>query len=218
MRIRLTLNALLFTTALAGGATTAHAAPGEAPQISFEETKVIVTVKAGSSIVFFGAAHNGGVGVELRRWRRPATDVNRDGRIVIDLREPVEPHSVWFAIDAETGGTGVAAPETSAFRRIDFPAAVLPRRHDGALDRYITGRSMVDLLVVRPRVGAWVGSAGDGHEGDADGEQNGGITMTFETLQRMRGNAPPPAHLTTRDVVIAVDLLRMQYYLTEVAQ
>jgi hypothetical protein len=212
-RVGLLLVATLLTTSVLRADASAPA-----PAITFDGTRVVISLTPGHTVFLFGAAQHRGGTLQLKRWQRPVTDHDNDGRAYVELAEAVAPNSVWIAVDSETGATGTAAPEYSEFRQITFPSAVLRKDASGVLDRYMTGREMVDLLVVRPRVGAWTGFAADGHESDADGEQNGGVTMTFSTLRRMHGNAPPPPHLTPHDVVVAVDLRRLEYYLTEVKQ
>jgi hypothetical protein len=199
------------------GLTATAAAPAsQVPVIVFDHARVLLTVDPGDTVVVFGAAQRTGGTRQLMRWQRVAADEDEDGLIELVLPQPVEPNSVWLAVNVETGAVGTAAPPASTFRRIDFPAGVLPKDAAGGLDRYITGRGAVDLLVVRPHVGAWSGLAADGREGDADGKYNGGLTLKFSNLRTIHGNSPAPHRLTPHDVVVAVDVRRLEYYATDV--
>lgn len=217
MTFQQTFRVVIVMCCLLHGFTATAADPaGQAPQITFQDARVLLTVGPGDTVVVFGAAQRVGGTRQLMRWQHVASDDDEDGLIEVVLPRPVEPNSIWLAVNAETGAIGTAAPPESEFRRIDFPAAVLPKDAAGALDRYITGRGAVDLLVIRPHVGAWAGFAADGREGDADGKYNGGLTLKFSNLRTIHGNSPSPPRLTPHDVVVAVDVRRLEYYATEV--
>jgi hypothetical protein len=217
MTFQQTFRVVIVLCCLLLGLTATAAEPaGQVPVIAFDDARVLLTVGPGDTVVVFGAAQRVGGTRQLMRWQRVASDDDGDGQIEVVLPRPVEPNSIWLAVSTETGALGTAAPAGSEFRRIDFPAAVLPKDAAGALDRYITGRDAVDLLVIRPHVGAWAGFAADGRQGDADGKYNGGLTLKFSNLRTIHGNSPSPPHLTPHDVVVAVDVRRLEYYATEV--
>lgn len=194
----------------------ANAAP---PAIAVGETSVVVTDLApGATIALFGGAREANGGMQLLRWRVPLEDADRDGAVELKLNRIIPRDSVWIAVDTDTGATAVAVPARSRFRQITFPEVVLPKGPDAKIERYVTGRRMVDLLVVRPHVGAWMAAAADGHDSDGDGRHDGRTTIVFADIRNLAGHAPAPRHLTSRDVVVAVDVRRMEYYLTEVAE
>jgi hypothetical protein len=218
LRIRtIVLIATLFAGSLTGDLSAATPQP---PQVTLTETAVIAAnVSKGESAVLFGAAQEfNGTGVQLRRWYRVATDDDRDGRVEFDLSIAIPIQSMWFVADSATGAIGSAAPPESRFRQLEFPAAVLRKNKDGDVEQFVSGRGMIDLLVIRPRAGVWSASAADGHDSDADGKHDGRTSIAFSRSHSLVGRVPAPRHLTPRDVVVAVDVRRLQYYLTEVKQ
>lgn len=211
-RISLLILCAIFPAAL-------YAAQAAPPSISIEESRVVVTnFPAGNTVIVFGAAHEYSGGLELLRWRAPLNDVDKDGSVALTTGRPIPRDSVWVVIDTVTGATAVAVPEESRFRQIEFPGAVLPKGPDAKADRYVTGRRMIDLLVVRPHVGAWAAAAADGFDTDNDSREDGRTTVIFANTRNLTGNAPAPRHLTPRDVVVAIDVTRMEFYLTEVTE
>jgi hypothetical protein len=156
--------------------------------------------------------------VRLKRWQRLLTDTDRDGAVELDLGRAIPADTLWVAVDLSSGGAAAVSPAESHFQRIEFPSEALRKGPDDQYERFVAGRRMIDILVVRPRVGAWVGLAIDGHANDGDEQQNGRTAVVFADARALGGHAPAPRHLTPRDVVIAVDLRKMEYYMTEVAQ
>lgn len=216
--LRRTFRSILFATlTLVCAGAIAAPPPREAPRITLSDQTITIEVGDGSSVVIFGAAQDAGGTLRLMRWHHAATDDDNDGVIALPLPQDAGTNSLWIAVDATTGAIGTAAPPASEFRQVEFPGTGLPQNAGGAFDRYISGRAAVDLLLVRPHVGAWVGYAADGHDSDGDGAQNGRITLKFANLRRLRGTvSPPPGTLTPNDVLVAVDVRRREYYTTEV--
>ncbi|HYK05342.1 MAG TPA: hypothetical protein VE974_26565 [Thermoanaerobaculia bacterium] len=210
--------AFLLTATVAG---TSAAATAQPPQVTLSEDRIVVTnVTSGQSVVLFGAAQqfSSTGSVQLKRWQRATADDDRDGRVEFKLPELIPTQSIWFVVDSATGAAAIVAPPESRFRQLQFPAATLRKNQHGQLDQFVSGRGMVDLLIVRPRVGAWAAFAADGHDSDADGVQNGRTAVDFSRGRSLVGRVPAPRQLTPRDVVVAIDVRRLQFYLTEVNQ
>lgn len=184
----------------------------------FDDRLTVTNVSPGGTVAIFGAARQEGAAAHLSRWQRAVEDTNRDGAVELALPVPIPPDSVWFAVDVETGALAVARPPASRFRPRDFAPEMLVKGPDAKIDRFVVNKGMVDLLVVRPHVGAWTGQAVDGHGSDDDGAQDGRSTVVFTGGRSLHGGAPPPAHLTPRDVIVAVALRTMEYTSTEVQE
>lgn len=200
-------------------AAAVHAANAPSPVVQIGESRIVISnVSPGATIGLFGAGQEYTGAMELMRWRTALEDNDRDGSVEFDLTRPVPRDSVWIAIDAASSATAIAAPEGSQFERISFPSDVLKKGAGDKLELFVTGRRMIDLLVVRPHVGMWVAAAMDGFDNDGDAKHDGRTTVVFSRSENMIGRAPAPAHLTPRDVVVAIDVRRMQYYLTEVTE
>lgn len=209
----------LALTVMVFVASSLHGANHTDPEIALADRSVTVkNITPGEAVVLLGGWQRIGDAIELTRWRQALVDADKDGAVRFDLDRDMPTDAIWVAVDVRTGRVAAAAPLLSQFRKLDFPAAVLRKGASGAYERYVSGRRMVDLLVVRPHVGAWAAQAIDGHGSDADQRQDGRTTIVFEQARLVGAGAPAPRHLTPRDVVVAIDVRRMEYYFTEVAE
>jgi hypothetical protein len=200
-------------------ALSAGAAQPTPPVIALSHGRVTVTnLSPGTTVAIFGMGREEGPTVSLMRWQRAVDDTDRDGAVELPLNRPIPADSVWFAVDVETGAIGTALPPFSRFRARAFAPEMLVQGAGAKIDRFIVNKGMVDLLVVRPRVGAWTGYAADGHGSDGDRAYDGRSTVIFTDGRSLHGNAPAPAHLTPRDVIIAVALRTMEFTSTEVQE
>jgi hypothetical protein len=189
------------------------------PAIALSEKLITVrAVSPGGTVAIFGAAREEGAALRLSRWQHAIEDTDRDGAVELSLPTPIPPDSIWFAVDVETGALAVARPPASRFRARDFAPEMLVKGPDAKIDRFVVNKGMVDLLVVRPHVGAWTGYAADGHGSDGDRAQDGRSTVVFTGGRSLHGRVPPPNHLTPRDVIVAVALRTMEYTSTEVQE
>jgi hypothetical protein len=219
MREILVRRSIAFLVTLVLCAVTIDAAQPLHPAIALSEQLVTVTnVSVGGTVAIFGAAREDGAAVRLSRWQRAVEDTDRDGAVELALPVPIPADSVWIAVDVETGALVIATPPASRFRPRDFAPEMLVKGPDAKVDRFVVNKGMVDLLVVRPHVGAWTGYAVDGHGSDGDRAQDGRSTVVFTGGRSLHGRVPPPAHLTPRDVIVAVALRTMEYTSTEVQQ
>lgn len=105
--------------------------------------------------------------------------------------------SVWFAIDLGTGLWSVATPE-------GFPQLQLPIPEIVAAKLELT-LSMAEVVVVRPGVGAWGETAGDGGEADEDGEQNLVTRVGPAGMWTIGSGPPPPDEIALTDVVAVIE-------------
>jgi hypothetical protein len=217
MKRHISLTLFLLVSAVSASAA---APPVPPPSISISDLRVVVVtgVSPGEDVALFGASQQVGNSVRLRRWQRLLTDSDSDGIVVWNLEEEITTDTLWVAVDLSSGGTAVATPPESRFRGVPFPADALRKGGNDQLEHFVAGRGMIDVLIVRPKVGAWAGFAVDGHPSDADQQQNGRSTIAFRDARALDARAPAPRHLTPRDVVIAVDLRKLEYYTTEVSQ
>jgi hypothetical protein len=197
----------------------AKAAAGGEPIVNVSSARVSVSnITSGGTVILFAGAQQRGEMIQLMRWQRALADTDSDGAVEMHVPDGVPTNSVWIAVDATSGNLAIAAPADSGFRRVAMPSAVLPKGPDGKMERYVTGRQRIDVLVVRPHVGAWVAFAADGGVDDGDGVENGLTTILFDATRSLIGRAPAPHHLTPRDVVVIVDVRRLEYSVTEVRE
>ena len=62
-----------------------------------------------------------------------------------------------------------------------------------------------NVLWVRPTVGAWSLSTGDGSASDDDGVADGHLGARFDLMEPIGDSPPPPERIESHDVVIAIN-------------
>ncbi len=75
-----------------------------------------------------------------------------------------------------------------------------------------------ELLVVRPKGGAWRLAASDGASGDHDRRHDRKLALDFSTAIAIGSEEPAPARLRKKDVVVLIDSARLRVFTTEVSQ
>lgn len=134
------------------------------------------------------------------------------GEGAIELEVDVAPASVWVVVDLDHGGFTVASPPGTSFLDIGFDGQWMAAGSLGEPDGLVHARPYLELFLARPGVGAWVMAAGDGAEGDDDGEQDGSLCTTFANMQPLEASPPPPRELQAKDVLVMVDPRALEYY------
>jgi hypothetical protein len=204
---------MALAIALAGRAVTAPAErAAAAPIILFEETAVTLKgLTPEGLVVLFSIAWESEKGVsQLVRRESLLPDSNGDGEVRKDLGKPIPDKSIWFAVDLTSGELGIRQPRqphAAWFAKSPFPVWSLPF----TLDHLELRRDFVQLVVVRPRVGAWGGRVRDGFASDPDGKRNGIVPVRLDRLWALGDSPPPPQVLAAGDLLLIVDPTRGQY-------
>jgi hypothetical protein len=186
--------------------------PAPAPVITFEKNTVVVTgVTAKGQAVLFGVARElaeDDVATVVRR-SQVLTDDDSDGTVRLDLGKDVPFRSVWVAVDLATGQFTEAAPEGYPLRLVSWKGSGIERGLARA-DQVEDDRSFAELLLVRPGMGAWQLTVGDGSSTDDDGAADGRIAVALDHLTPVAGTAEAPARFDPTDVVVLIDPNRME--------
>lgn len=189
------------------------------PALRFQAATLIASgLTPGRSAVVFGVVQE-----PHRYWwtlRRFAevVAVGSDGTVQYESPAAVLDRSFWAAVDINTGAVAVGVPPGAQLRSANVrPQSFRTNAATGAIDAFISSHEAVEILCVRPGVGAWALSNGDGGENDRDGIVNGS-TMTYAGAMKPLGDSPPaPASLAPHDIIIAVDPESMTFVSTEIA-
>jgi hypothetical protein len=189
--------------------------PAGSPQplaITFQTTSVTVEgVTAKGQVVGFSVAREiaqDDVATVVRR-SRALMDDDGDGKVQWDLGREVPLRSVWVAVDLATGQVATAAPEGYPLRRVDWRGLGIVRG-DPRSDRVEDARSFAEVLLVRPGVGAWRLTVGDGSEADDDGLPDGRLAAALDRMSPVAGTAEAPSRFDPKDVLVLVDPNRME--------
>jgi hypothetical protein len=151
----------------------------------------------------------------VRRHLQTLSDEDGDGVIRYPVKEGVPLRSLWAVADLTSGDYDAVAPTGFAGREVGWRGRGLERRHDGK-DAVEDRRALLELLVVRPKVGAWALRLGDGDENDADGSIDGRIEGILEQMLPLTGDLKPPAIFQRDDLVMALDPTTMEITLVKV--
>jgi len=117
----------------------------------------------------------------------------------------VPPISVWCVVDLQTGTYAMTAPSGYPVRRIPFPTNGLRAASNGQLNRLRLKHDFLEILWVRPGVGAWQKDVGDGGASDDDHGLDGHISIGPEQMEAIGGSPLPPNHFLPSDTFILVD-------------
>lgn len=136
-----------------------------------------------------------------------APDHDRDGTIEIDFAERIPLRTTFVAVDISSGATVVSSPEGFSSETI-IPGDRLGRARgvSHAFDLLELERNELEILVVRPQVGAWRVLSFEGSPGDGDRMNDGVLTVRFADLQPVTApGAAVPGNLKPGDIVVAID-------------
>lgn len=132
-------------------------------------------------------------------------DTDNDGEVRVPFPEALSDHAVWIAVDFETGEIA-AAMRDGAVRDVTFRGHSF--RTGGGESKQLESHDFksLDVLVVRPRAGAWELRGSDGGPGDSDGRQDLTLVVDVESLRPLQpAFGPPPKKFEKGDVVVLLD-------------
>jgi hypothetical protein len=194
---------------LTAGALIAQEAPS--PQLTFEDRAVVASgLTPGKTVVWFGVEHR--IDAEYSGEMIQRQDIGMaavDGTARLELPEPMAPRSFWVAIDLESGGFAVAAPDGYRLAK-PLHSSRLRVLEGDASDEILDDRPYLMGLVVRPGGGAWVFAGGDGGPRDLDGASDGHLRFALDKLDPLPGSSAAPAKSQGTDLWFIVDPLTME--------
>lgn len=150
-----------------------------------------------------------------RRVHREGT-ADASGSIRIAMGRQIARHSFWVAFDLETGGHGAVAGSKHALREAELPQQTLRNGSTGKKSRFEAEVDYVYVLTIRPKVGAWEMTVGDGGVSDADGARNGKIDTGSAGLARTRHARTDFDEFEEGDLVATFIPHQMGYLITQV--
>lgn len=141
------------------------------PLVSFGATAVTAAgVTPKGTVAFFAFGFNPlQTARETARLSAVVRDEHGDGTVTFQLTKPLPVVSICAVVDMTTGRVTIAGPPGYEFGRTIAPAGGLKRDATGAIERWDSGRTWVEVLCVRRGVGAWRGTVIDSDVRDGDG-------------------------------------------------
>jgi hypothetical protein len=108
--------------------------------------------------------------------------------------------SVWAVADVD-GSSNVRA---NSPLMVTSPHTILARAVIGT-DRVVIESGAIEVLYVRPHLGAWRYAVADGGGRDLDGVANGTIVMPLLELKPFKGNPHAPERIEEGDFLLLID-------------
>lgn len=181
--------------------------------VQVEVTSNIVTatgVTPRGDVIFYGRSIGRRNGTPLlERFTTMLRDEDGDG-VVSWMPPKIFLVSAWVAIDLESGnhGAGAALP----FEIVEFSIAKGAWRSGNQFA--VFSRDRLDLVLVRPGVGAWTLAAFQGGPTDMDGRNDAYLTVALSQFERLYGNTPTaPPIAKAGDVLLVFDPLNIDLFL-----
>jgi hypothetical protein len=153
----------------------------------------------------------------VKRHLEVLEDDDGDGMIRYPVEQGIPVRSLWAVVDLTSGDSDTVSPAAFGTRRVNWRGHGLRRRGDGK-DAVEDQRTLVELLVVRPAVGAWALRVSDGNGSDGDGRIDGRLEGIFEDMQPLAASPKPPSVFLRDDVVLVLDPALMEITLIKVPQ
>lgn len=189
------------------------------PALRFEAEAVgAVGLPAGGESVLFGVSREpqGYFSRVSRHAELLIADEAGEARLELNREVPVR--SVWVVADLQSGALDVATPGELLLQRADLEPGDLRRGPSGRNDRLLRSLERVDLLLVRPGIGAWRLSLNDGGGADADGVDDGKLLAALENLEPLGAAPPAPDGVLPGDRLVAIDPATLQVFTFTVPQ
>jgi len=174
-------------------------------------------VTSGGEVVLFTASlaqHRG----SLRRMSevQRIADDDGDGRITVAVSKPYPLQTICVAVDLASGRAVIATRVGYEPRRIDFPSELRKKDAVGMLGFDGLERLGAEMLIVRPKSGAWRLRAAEGGAEDGDRLNDGKLMLLSSDAIPVGPSGSAPRHLKKGDVVAVIDGGRMEVFLTEI--
>jgi len=101
---------------------------------------------------------------------------------------------------------------------VAFPAHSLENGPGNRLDRLEEEQDYVELLLVRPGVGAWVLSTGDGTATDEGPSGDGLVLSAVTSMEPVGRSGAPPEEYEKDDLLVRVAPRLMEYYAVRIVR
>jgi hypothetical protein len=155
-----------------------------------------------------------GLGELGRRWMDGHADPT--GSLTVTFSLTVPDDAFVAAIDVATGHWQTRTADPGRYRREDIPEGRFRRNGAREVDLVMLPQESAMFVLVRPGMGAWVQTAGDGAGGDADAQSNGLITGDPAQMRPIGDSPAPPSKIKNKDLFLVLDPKSGMFGVTEV--
>jgi len=184
-------------------------------ELHFDRNEVVASelTKGGSAAFFSVSRETLPWSVRVVPRQELMRDDDVDGRITFRPENGVAKASVWAAVDLDTGDFAVGGPDGSSVREVAFDGARgLRRNPSGVLKRVSHNFESLELLVVRPGVGAWRHAASEGGTRDHGPPNDGELEIDLEDSVPVGDMEGLFDELQGKDVLIGIDPRALRFF------
>jgi hypothetical protein len=185
---------------------------------SGDGTFTITNATPGGSVVLFASGIDGSRGVLRQRKLATSVAASAAGTLEYKPERPLPYRTILVAVDVESGRIAIGGPPDYEVQVRPFPTETLRRDSDGVSGVADAEIPRAEVLVVRPKTGAWQLTAAEGASGDKDQRHDGRLALDFESAKAITGNTAAPKRLKQKDVVVVIDSARLEVFTTEIDQ
>jgi hypothetical protein len=202
---------LIASLTLAITASRLSAAPA-APAITFESTHVIATgFHAGRDVVIFGVGRASEPYFSRMLRYTDTLMADSSGTVQFEVADGVPQRSVWFAIDTQTRDYAVGSPR-AALLRPSLNTPVIRAGLDAGKDAIDLDRRLMDILVVSPGSGVWIGSCGRNSLKDLNRGKSGGMQLSAAAMEAAPKSNGRASRILPSDLIVIVDSETLEYF------
>lgn len=141
-------------------------------------------------------------------WRyhrhRMLTPADRAGTVRMTPARGAGPDALWIAVDVSTGEVAIGTPDTKPARHTALGRDKLRKDTNGRLKKAELDAPLSYAVLVRPGVGAWELTTGDGGLRDDDGMVDGTTLASLHAFKAVRGSEAPPDEFLKGDVLLVL--------------
>jgi len=185
-----------------------------AMKLRFEPGAIVASgVTPGAKTVWMTVSHDP-LAYRFRVITRTSavTDDDNDGVVRLALDKPLRDESVWIVVDMSSGDRAFDTPRPEHVHRLPLPAASIHGKGNGRRAGIDWAAKSMAFWCVRPGVGAWSAVLYDGEPDDGDGRFDGRLSSALPSMQAVDSDAAPPEDFRPGDIVVAVDLFRLDTF------
>jgi hypothetical protein len=180
--------------------------------LSFTTNSITVSgVSPKATVYGFSLAREPQIGHNKIVPREILLTENGGGQVVWALPPPVPLRSIWFFVDLSTGAYGTGAPPGYPAVRVPLTDAHLKKDIGGDVDRFSLSGTLVEFIVVRPRVGAWSTLMVYRDPLDQADDPHKETISVLDLKPALSNTEPPPKKLKKNDVVFLMDSFSATY-------
>jgi len=134
------------------------------------------------------------------------------GTVRFEVAAGVPTRSVWFAVDAQTRDYAAGSPSPALIRpSLNTPG--IRSGVDAGNDALDLDRRLMDILVVRPGAGAWIGSCGRNSMKDLNRGKSGAMQLSAGGMDAAPKSTGRPTTFRPSDLIVAVDSETLEYFI-----